>query len=85
MKKLLALGALALSLTLAGCVNLNPTEEEVAEPVAEEVVTPEVVEPVAEEEAMPTEEEAMAEEVVAEEEAMPTEEEVMPTEELPVE
>ena len=53
MKKLLTLSVLLGSLILAGCVNTNPTEEEVAAPVAEEVVTPETpaveVAPVAEE------------------------------------
>jgi outer membrane murein-binding lipoprotein Lpp len=54
MKKLLTLGVLSLSVLLAGCVNTNPTEEEIMEPVAEEVVAEvevvaEEVAPVAEE------------------------------------
>lgn len=72
MKKLLTLGVLVMAITLAGCVNTNPTEEVVMEPVAEEVVTPVVEEapvveemPVAEEVAAPAAEE-MPVEAVAE-------------------
>lgn len=68
MKKLLTLAVLAVSFTLAGCVNTTPTEEAVVEPVAEEVVAPvaEETTPVAEETAPVAEETAPAAEVAPE-------------------
>lgn len=70
MKKLLTLAVLAASFALVGCVNTNPTEEVVMEPVAEEAVeTPVeevVVEEVAVEEVVAEEVAPVAEEVVAE-------------------